>query len=41
VLLLGGCASNGSAAGSGGFASHWVRSGSDAIVGFFTTVKLD
>ena len=41
VLLLGGGASNGSAAGSGGFPSDWVRSGSGANVGFFTTVKLD
>lgn len=28
-------------AGSGYFTSDWVRSGSDAGVGFFTTVKLD
>lgn len=41
VLLLGGCAAYGSAAGSGGFFSTWVQSGSDASVGFFTTVKLD
>lgn len=41
VLLLGGGASNGSGAGSGGFYSDWVRSDSDANVGFFTTVKLD
>ena len=41
VLLLGGLASNGSEAGSGGFHSDWVRSESDADVGFFTTVKLD
>lgn len=41
VLRLGGGADNGSVAGSGGFDSHWVRSGSDASVGFFTTVKLD
>lgn len=41
VLLLGGGASYGSRAGSGDFASHWVRSGSHAGVGFFTTVKLD
>lgn len=40
VLLLGGCATDGSRAGSGGFDSDWVRSGS-ALVGFFTTVKLD
>ena len=41
VLLLGGRAADGSGAGSGGFYSHWVRSDSDARVGFFTTVKLD
>ena len=41
VLLLGGCATDGSMAGSGGFDSDWVRSGSVAYVGFFTTVKLD
>lgn len=41
VLLLGGCAGNGSWAGSGLFDSGWVRSVSDADVGFFTTVKLD
>lgn len=41
VLLLGGGASNGSWAGSGLFDSGWVRSDSDADVGFFTTVKLD
>lgn len=41
VLLLGGDAHNGSSAGSGGFNSLWVRSGSGATVGFFTTVKLD
>lgn len=41
VLLLGGCADNGSKAGSGGFHSGWVRSGSNAYIGFFTTVKLD
>jgi hypothetical protein len=41
VLLLGGSASDGSGAGSGGFHSDWVRSGSAAYVGFFTTVKLD
>lgn len=34
-------AANGSGAGSGGFASHWVRSDSNAAGGFFTTVKLD
>lgn len=41
VLLLGGDANNGSRAGSGSFASGWVRSDSGANVGFFTTVKLD
>lgn len=41
VLLLGGDAHSGSAAGSGGFHSGWVRSDSLAHVGFFTTVKLD
>lgn len=41
ALLLGGCAYNGSRAGSGLFHSNWVRSGSAANVGFFTTVKLD
>lgn len=41
VLLLGGDAGNGSRAGSGYFASSWVRSDSGAHVGFFTTVKLD
>ena len=41
VLLLGGGADNGSGAGSGGCDSGWVRSGSSAGVGFFTTVKLD
>lgn len=41
VLLLGGDAHSGSSAGSGGFDSHWVRSGSGAVVGFFTTIKLD
>lgn len=41
VLLLGGHASSGSAAGSGCFHSTWVQSDSDADVGFFTTVKLD
>ena len=41
VLLLGGHADYGSRAGSGLFHSHWVRSASDATVGFFTTVKLD
>ena len=41
VLLLGGGATYGSEAGSGDFDSLWVRSDSFAIVGFFTTVKLD
>lgn len=41
VLLLGGRAHDGSGAGSGGFISDWIRLGSDAYVGFFTTVKLD
>lgn len=41
MLLLGGDASSGSSAGSGDFASSWVRSDSGADVGFFTTVKLD
>lgn len=41
VLLLGGYATHGSEAGSGGFTSYWVRSDSAAFVGFFTTVKLD
>ena len=41
VLLLGGDANDGSAAGSGDFDSGWVRSTSSALVGFFTTVKLD
>lgn len=41
VLRLGGYATDGSVAGSGGFGSTWVRSASHAYVGFFTTVKLD
>lgn len=41
VLLFGGYADSGSGAGSGHFYSHWVRSDSNADVGFFTTVKLD
>lgn len=41
VLLVGGRAYSGSAAGSGDFTSDWVRSDSHASVGFFTTVKLD
>lgn len=39
--MLGGDATNGSGAGSGGFCSRWVRSASGTYVGFFTTVKLD
>jgi hypothetical protein len=38
---LGGCAFNGSLAGSGSFDSHCVRSDSSTGVGFFTTIKLD
>lgn len=41
VLLLGGCASRGSWAGSGDFLSGWIRPDSNTDVGFFTTVKLD
>lgn len=41
LLLLGGIAYNSSKAGSGCFDSHWVRSDYFALVGFFTTVKLD
>lgn len=41
VLLLDGCASDDSWAGFGYFTSAWVRSTSGALVGFFTTVKLD
>lgn len=41
VLLLGGSATSNSRAGSGDFHSNWVRSNSNATVGFFTTVKLD
>lgn len=41
VLLFGGGAHSSSWAGSGGFDSTWVRSNSNALVGFFTTVKLD
>lgn len=41
VLLLGGDARSSSGAGSGCFDSNWVRSGSAANAGFFTTVKLD
>ena len=37
----GGGATYGSKAGSGTFYSLWVRSDSNAYVGFFTTVKLD
>lgn len=32
---------DGSNAGSGRFDSDWVRSTSNALIGFFTTVKLD
>lgn len=38
---FGGRAHSGSRAGSCYFNSNWVRSDSDASVGFFTTVKLD
>lgn len=41
VLTLGGGASYDSNAGSGRFDSDWVRSTSNALIGFFTTVKLD
>lgn len=41
VLLLGGDAHNDLSAGSGGFSSLWIRSAAGAVVGFFTTVKLD
>lgn len=41
VLLLNGCATDGSLAGSGYFTSAQVRPFYSAIVGFFTTVKLD
>lgn len=41
VLLFGGRADHGSNADSDSFCSSWVRSGSGAYVGFFTTVKLD
>lgn len=41
VLLLGGRAGDGSAAGSGDFHSAWARSDFGAYTGFFTTVKLD
>ena len=41
VLLLNGCASDDSRAGSGYFTFVWTRSTSGALVGFFTTVKLD
>lgn len=41
VLLLGGRASDDSAAGSGRFSPIWVQSDYSARVGFFTTVKLD
>lgn len=41
VLLLNGCATEGSLGGSGCFTSAQVRPFSSFIVGFFTTVKLD
>lgn len=41
VLLLNGCATDGSLACSGYFTSAQVRPFSSFIVGFFTTVKLD
>lgn len=41
VLLLNGCASDGSRAGFGYFTSALARSTYNAHVGFFTTVKLD
>lgn len=41
VLLLGGCATDGSLAGSDYFTSAWARPAFNALVGFFTTVKLD
>lgn len=41
VLLIGGRATTGAAAGSGRFDSAWDRSDSHGHVGFFTTVKLD
>lgn len=41
ALRLGGCASESSSTGSGGFYSSCVRSDSGAYIGFFTTVKLD
>lgn len=41
VLRLGGRANYGSLAGSGCFDSVWVRSTFNALIGFFTTVKLD
>lgn len=41
VLLLNGCATDGSLAGSGYFTSAQVLPFSSFIVGFFTTVKLD
>ena len=41
VLLLSGCTSDGSKAGSGYFTSALARSVYGAHVGFFTTVKLD
>lgn len=41
VFLSGGCATDGSRAGSGYFTSAWVQSNANPLVGFFTTVKLD
>lgn len=41
VPMVGGDAFNDSEAGSGSFASYWVRSASNPSIGFFTTVKLD
>lgn len=40
-IIRSGNANSGSGAGSGNFDSDWVRSDSNAHVGFFTTVKLD
>lgn len=39
--MFGSDAHNGAVAGFGSFNSAWIRSGSGAMVGFFTTVKLD
>lgn len=41
VLLLSGCANDGSWVGSGCFTSALVRSINSSHIGFFTTVKLD